>query len=52
MTNFFHTLFGYDKTFEPKVVIGHYDLISRFSDFPLYRVLRKFEDIIQKDIEC
>ena len=36
MTNFFHTLFGYDKTFDPKVVIGHYDLISRFSDFPLY----------------
>ena len=26
----------YDKTFDPKVVIGHYDLISRFSDFPLY----------------
>ena len=36
MTNFFHTLFGCDKTFDPKVVIGHYDLISRFSDFPLY----------------
>ena len=36
MTIFFHTLFGYDKTFDPKVVIGHYDLISRFSDFPLY----------------
>ena len=36
MTNFFYTLFGYDKPFDPKVVIGHYDLISRFSDFPLY----------------
>ena len=36
MTNFFHTLFGYDKTFDPKVVIGHYDLILRFGDFPLY----------------
>ena len=29
-------MFAYDKTFEPKVVIDHYDLISRFSDFPLY----------------
>ena len=26
----------YDKTFDPKVVIGHYDLISQFSDFSLY----------------
>ena len=29
-------MFAYDKTFDPKVVIGHIDLISRFSDFPLY----------------
>ena len=40
-------MFAYDKTFDPKVVlgqytfdpnilIGHYDLISRFSDFALY----------------
>ena len=29
-------MFAYDKTFDPKVGIGHYDLISRFSDFPLY----------------
>ena len=29
-------MFAYDKTFDPKVVLGHYDLISRFSDFPLY----------------
>ena len=28
--------FAYDKTFDPKVVLGQYDLISRFSDFPLY----------------
>ena len=27
-------MFAYDKTFDPKVVLGHYDLISRFSDFP------------------
>ena len=29
-------MFAYDKTFGPKVVLGQYDLISRFSDFPLY----------------
>ena len=26
-------MFAYDKTFDPKVVLGQYDLISRFSDF-------------------
>ena len=29
-------MFAYDKTFDPKVVLGHYHLISRFSDFALY----------------
>ena len=29
-------MFAYDKTFDPKVVLGQYDLISRFSDFSLY----------------
>ena len=29
-------MFAYDQTFDPKVVVGHYDLISRFSDFALY----------------
>ena len=29
-------MFAYDNTFDPKVVLGHYDLISRFSDFALY----------------
>ena len=34
-------MYAYDKTFDPKVflghyVLGHYDLISRFSDFALY----------------
>ena len=29
-------MFAYDKTFDPKVVLRQYDLISRFSDFPLY----------------
>ena len=29
-------MFAYDKTFDSEVVLGHYDLISRFSDFALY----------------
>ena len=29
-------MFAYDKTFDPKVVLDHYDLISWFSDFALY----------------
>ena len=29
-------MFAYDKTFDPKVVLGQYDLISQFNDFPLY----------------
>ena len=29
-------MFAYDKTFDPKVVLGRYNLISRFSDFALY----------------
>ena len=29
-------MFAYDKNFDPKVVLGQYDLILRFSDFPLY----------------
>ena len=31
-------MFAYDKTFDPKVVLGQYDLISQFSDFPLYLI--------------
>ena len=29
-------MFAYDKTFDPKAVLGHCDLISWFSDFALY----------------
>ena len=29
-------MFAYDKTFDPEVVLGQCDLISRFSDFALY----------------
>ena len=29
-------MFAYDKTFDPEVLLGHFDLISWFSDFALY----------------
>ena len=29
-------MFAYDKTFDPKVFLGHFDLISWFSAFALY----------------
>ena len=29
-------MFVYDKTFDPKVVLGHSDLITWFSDFAFY----------------
>ena len=29
-------MFAYGKTFDPEVFLGHYDLISWFSDFALY----------------
>ena len=29
-------MFAYDKTFDRKVLLGHRDLISWFSDFALY----------------
>ena len=29
-------MFAYDKTFDPKVFLGHCDLISCFSEFALY----------------
>ena len=29
-------MLSYDKTFDPEVFLGHYDLISRFSDFAVY----------------
>ena len=29
-------MFVYDKTFDPKVVLGHRDLITWFSDFAFY----------------
>ena len=29
-------MFAHDKTVDRKIVLGHYDLISRFSDFVLY----------------
>ena len=29
-------MFAYDKTFDPELVLGHCDLISRFCDFTLH----------------
>ena len=29
-------MFVYDKTFDPKVVLGHCDLITLFSEFAFY----------------
>ena len=36
-------MFAYDKTFDPEVVLGHCDLISRFSDFALYNTDQNLE---------
>ena len=33
---FFQIMSEYDQTFDPNLLIGHCDLISRFSDFALY----------------
>ena len=35
-SDFFQSMFAYDKTFDPEVVLGHCDLISWLSDFALY----------------
>ena len=32
-------MFAYDKSFDPKVALGQYDLISQFSDFPYISTL-------------
>ena len=33
---FFQIMSEFDQAFDPNIVIGHCDLISRFSDFALY----------------
>ena len=33
---FFQIMSEYDQAFDPNILIGHCDLISRFSDFALY----------------
>ena len=33
---FFQSMLAYDKTFDPEVILGHCDLVSRFSDFALH----------------
>ena len=32
----------YDQIFDPNILIGHCDLISRFSDFALYLTLNQY----------
>ena len=39
-------MFAYDKTFDPEKVLGHYDLISRLSDFALYRTQLVYEHTV------
>ena len=38
----------YEQTFDPNILIGHCDLISRFSDFALYLVLKWFMNKLSK----
>ena len=37
----------YDQTFRPKILIGHCDLFSRFSDFALYLGTQLVYDRVQ-----
>ena len=39
--------YEYDQTFGPKLLIGHCDLISRFSDFALYLGTQLVYDRVQ-----
>ena len=41
-------MFAYDKTFDPEVVLGHCDLISRYSDFAFYFILNSENQCISK----
>ena len=38
----------YDQTFDPNILIGHCDLISRFSDFAFYFILYSENQCISK----
>ena len=43
----------YDQTFDPSILIGHYDLISRFSDFlPKISVLKWFMNKLLSKYVC
>ena len=33
---FFHIMSEFDQTFDPNIIIGQCDFISRFNDFALY----------------
>ena len=38
----------YDQAFDPNILIGHCDLISRFSDFALYLIFSYFFQIMSE----
>ena len=42
-------MFAYDKTFDPKVFLGHCDLISCFSDFAFILTLSIFSYVSKYD---
>ena len=49
---FFQIMSKYDQIFGPNILIGHCDLISRFSDFALYLTLNQYIFILFSDYEC
>ena len=42
----------YDETFDPNILIGHCDLISRFSDFPYISALNWFMNKLLSQNVC
>ena len=39
----------YDQTYDPNILIGHCDLISRFSPFPFYGIFSYFFQIMSEN---
>ena len=46
MNKLVHTMFAYDKTFDPKVVLGQYDLIYGSVIFLYISALNWYMDIL------
>ena len=49
---FFQIMSKYDQIFDPNILIGHCDLISRFSDLPNILTLNQYIFILFSDYEC